>query len=189
MNEKGSGDTVQPAPAAGEGGTDSMQKIRNLLFGSQMREYARSLAELSERLRNETERLREEQSGRLGKLESFLHGELERLAGQYQQERQERLAAQAEAAERLQALGRDLVARVEALDERLSREALALRGELQRYAGEQLDALHRSHQELADTLERERARLADEKTGREELGQLFTELGLRLNRQLDLPQP
>ena len=54
---------------------------------------------------------------------------------------------------------------------------------------ELLDTLHQRHRELADSLERERARLQDEKTSRDEMAQLFSELALRLNRELDLPEP
>ena len=39
------------------------------------------------------------------------------------------------------------------------------------------------------TVDRERLRLQDEKTSRDEMAQLFTELALRLNREFQLPQP
>ena len=181
-----SGHSVDPDTVA-DG--ERMDKVRNLLFGSQMRDYDRRFAELAERVRSEGERLREEQDARLARLETFLRTELERLDGRLQQERQERQGAQQEQDDRIESRQRELAARIESLDARLSKEALDLRGELQAQADGQLAELHRSHRELGVALETQGARLHDEKTGRDELAQLFTELGLRLNRELELPQP
>lgn len=182
--------TGQDMPPAGSPAAPpdaSMDKVRSLLFGSQMRDYERRLAELSDRLASEAARLSEEQSARLAKLDTFLRSELERLTNQDRQERQERAAAIEDLAGRLTALQRDLSTRISDLDGRVSQEALDLRGALREQAAEQAEALLRTRQELTAGLERERARLHDEKTSRDELAQLFTELALRLNRDMDLP--
>lgn len=191
MTERASG-TVSEAAGQTPSGTDEaarMDKIRALLFGGRMRDLERGITDLGARLRDEAERLRQEQNERLAKLESYVRSELERLGEQHHNGRQEGVAAHEALAARLDGLERELRDRIVSLDDRLAGELLALRGELRDQAGEQLDQVRRTRGELTDALDRERHRLQDEKTGREELAQLFTELGLRLRRELELPQP
>ncbi len=190
MSETASEKTLgQKGQAQGQSDEDTrMEKVRALLFGSQMRDYDRRFGELGDRLRDEIDRLRQEQNARLAKLEAFLRAELDRMNFQHRQGRQERINAQAELADRIEALERDLRERLEGDGERLSREALALRAEMREQVGEQLEALHRTRVELSEALEKEHLRLQEDKAGREELAQLFTELALRLNREFELPK-
>lgn len=187
---------VPPAAAAAvgvqaeqEAPDPGMEKVRTLLFGAQMREYDRRFAELSKRMDGELERLREEQGARIARLEAFVRGGLERLTTQHHQERQERIAAHQALSDRLEGLERELGRRIEALDARLCGELLEIRGALQGHADEHADALHRTHRSLSEALEKECLRLQEEKTGRDELAQFFSELALRLNRELELPRP
>jgi hypothetical protein len=190
MSEHAFGGGLEPPAQTGAlEGTDKMEKIRALLFGSQMREYDRRLVELGERLRGESERLREEQATRLGKLDAYVRGELERLSERLQQERQERLKAEEALAEPLGVAQRELIARLEGIEERLGKEGRDLRGRIERQAAEQIEAVQRSRRELGEVIEAQGERLQDQKTGRDELAALFTEVALRLNRELELPQP
>jgi hypothetical protein len=165
-----------------------MDQLRSLLFGSQMRDYDRRLKELGERLDSDLLRLRDEQRARTERLEGLVRVELERLAGEIRRVREERIAAYRETIERIESLDRDLGGRLEGLASTLAAETRAREGALLAQSGELLDALDGRARALDESLRRERDRLQDEKTNRDELAALFTELALRLNRELDLPQ-
>src|SRR5262249_26665424 len=65
-------------------------RIREILFGSQMREYSQRFAELEERLLHETNGLRGELRSRLDSLEAYTRQEIECLSDRQKAERAER---------------------------------------------------------------------------------------------------
>ena len=73
---------VIPAPLAdaeaAAGG--NLDKVRDLLFGGQMRDYDRKFARLEERLVKETADLRDEVKKRLAALEAYMKAEVESLS-------------------------------------------------------------------------------------------------------------
>src|SRR6476660_4864123 len=96
--------TELPEPAVANGSIDESQnveQIRNILFGSQMRDYDGRFQKLEERLTREAEELRTDLQKRLDALEAFMRGESESLANRLGTEQAER----SQATERL---GRDL---------------------------------------------------------------------------------
>ena len=70
ISEQGAIQTpVQDADSAAGGNLD---KVRDLLFGGQMRDYDRRFARLEERLVKETTELRDDVKKRLGALEAYM---------------------------------------------------------------------------------------------------------------------
>ncbi|QQO55020.1 MAG: hypothetical protein N838_18350 [Thiohalocapsa sp. PB-PSB1] len=185
-------DNQDPAMAAAETGVDAkMAQLRQLLFGSQLREYDRRLQELSERQSLESARLRDEQRVRFDKLDAFVRGELERLSGTLHRQREERVTATRQLTERIETLAaelaRDFGERIDSLDVALTSECSQRQAAMLALSAEQSDALESRARALEEQLFAERDRLQDAKTNRDELAQLFSELALRLNRELDLP--
>jgi predicted nucleotidyltransferase len=87
--------TVAPKSAPGQavGAPDAetnVNKIRDILFGGQMRDYERRFGEISTRIEADSARLRLEVQERLGRLESFIRQELEAGAARMQRESRER---------------------------------------------------------------------------------------------------
>jgi hypothetical protein len=80
----------RPGPA------ENVDRIREILFGSQMREYAQRFGQIEERLMRETGELRAEVRRRLDSLEAYARQEVGALADRLNTERSER----AESAER-----------------------------------------------------------------------------------------
>jgi len=90
--------------AAGDGGNKAMSggdivgagnvdKIRDILFGSQMREYERKFQRMEERIGKEISSLREESSKRIDSLESYVNKELEALGDRLKGEQSQRTEA------------------------------------------------------------------------------------------------
>src|SRR5260370_29408328 len=86
--------TQAPPEAAGGNGvvdeSDNVDRIRNILFGSQMREYDGRFRKLEERLAREAGELRADLQKRLEALEGFMKGEVESMTHRLQGEKEER---------------------------------------------------------------------------------------------------
>src|SRR5579862_3473204 len=76
----------------------NVDKIRDILFGSQMRDYDRKFAMLEERLMKETADFREDVKRRFATLEAFIKGEIEALDAAQKAEKTERTEAEKKAA-------------------------------------------------------------------------------------------
>ena len=85
---KPSPDVNAPVGAEGEVREGAnVDKIRDILFGSQMRDYDKRFARVEERLVKDAAALREEIKKRIDGLESFVHQEVESLGQRLKNER------------------------------------------------------------------------------------------------------
>ena len=169
------------AEAAAGGNLD---KVRDLLFGGQMRDLDRRFSRLEERLVKETADLREEVRKRLTTLEGYMKAEVDSFSDRLRAEQDGRASAD-------QDLGRDLRGVAQQFDQKLGHlDELVARG--QRELRQQL---HSQHQELSDEirqrfedvlqrLAREAGELRGDKTDRKALAALLTEMAMRLNGDL-----
>ena len=73
------------------GGAGNVDKIRDILFGTQMRDYEARFARLEETLVKETVEIRETNRRRFEQMEGFIKRELESLQTRLKSERDERL--------------------------------------------------------------------------------------------------
>ncbi len=85
MHEAGAGSEAAGRPATGDaGGGASIDKVRDLLFGGQLRELDRRFARLEERLVKETNQLRQDMQARIDALEAYARKESDSLSDQNQ---------------------------------------------------------------------------------------------------------
>jgi hypothetical protein len=159
-----------PAPAAAEPQPESLDKVRDILFGGQMRAVETRLQGLEERLRREHETLRADFAKQIESLDAFIRSEVhllgERLAAERTKRGEELKALAAEIKEAIRALEKRHVKLEEAtnladagLRDQLLLQSTAAAAELARM-GERLGAeLSRSHQAL-DTAKTDRTALA-----------------------------
>jgi hypothetical protein len=173
-------DDPATAAAHGDGAEAKMAQLRELLFGSQMREYDQRFEDLAERQTSALARLRDEQRVRVEQLDAFVRGEVDRLSGELRLEREERLSAAHQLADQIETLRRDLAgdlgARIDALTAALADESRDRDAGLMAQARQLSNAFDARVRALEDLLQQERARLQDETPSRDELAQLFAEL-------------
>ena len=185
------GNRVEGNTTEGDMADGNMAQLRQLLFGSQMRDYDRRFKDLAERQSTELTRLRDEQQARVEQLDAFVRGELERLSGELRLEREERLSAARQLADQLENLQRDLArdlgARIDALTAALADESRNRETGLMAQATQLSDAFDARVRALEALLQQERDRLQAVKPSRDELAQLFTEVAMRLNPASDMP--
>ena len=86
--------TNQPSAESGTSArneeSNNVDRIRDIIFGGQMRDYESKFGQFEERLAKETSELREDLKRRLASLEAYVKSELGALADQLSAEKDER---------------------------------------------------------------------------------------------------
>ena len=152
--------------------SDNVDRIRNILFGSQMRDYESRFEKLEERLARETSAMRSELQGQLQAL-NLEQGERRQAIEQLAQQIPEMLRGLELKINHLEKEGAKDIAE---LREKILEQSIALSAELSN-----------KHDELKDLLDREARQLRDAMTGREALAEVLTELALRLKNESRAP--
>jgi hypothetical protein len=168
--------------------SENVDRIRDILFGGQMRAYEQRFRDLETRMDSAATRLRGDLETRVGRLEAHARSELEALSERLQVDRRERLDADAELANEVAALGKELRVAVSELEHRLTGQLQSLRAALHQRGTDFDDSLRRSHEALDQALQRHVRELGDDKVGHEGLADMFGELALRLRGDFRLPE-
>lgn len=167
-------------PPAGEAPPESLDKVRDILFGGQMRAVETRMQGLEERLRREHETLRSEFAKRIGELDAQVRGEVqglnERLAAERTKRVEELKALTAELKESLRALEKRHVK----LEEATSMADAGLRDLLLHQAKEATTELTKLGERLTAELQRSHHELRSTKTDSVALAGLFSELASRI---------
>jgi len=169
------------------GGAGNVDKIRDILFGSQMRDYEARFARLEETLVKETMEIRDTNRRRFDQLETYIKREFETVQTRFRTERDERLDAASQHARELKDLGDTLSRRIRDLDDRSSSVERDLRAQMMDQAREITAEMRASHDDILSLLEKRVHELRDSKTDRAALATLFTEVALRLSDQFRIP--
>lgn len=183
-----SNDDAKALIAAGGDEGKNVDKIREILFGTQMRDYDSRFSKLEERVMRDTDRLREDLKRRFDTLESFIKGEVESLTQRLKSEKAERLEALKELTRELKDATKALDKKLAQLEEEMNGGHSELRNRLLEQSKSLTAEIEQKHGELSEALDREAQLLRVEKTDRAMLGDLFSEVGLRLKNQLKLPE-
>ncbi len=181
------GDGAQNQPQVIRGGAGNVDKIRDILFGSQMRDYESRFARLEETLVKETTEIRESSRRRFDQLENYIRREFEAVQARLKTERDERSDSQNNQARELKEMGDSLSRRLRDLDDRESNVERSLRNDLLQQARDLTEEIRVKHDELASLLDRRAEELRDTKTDRAALATLFSEVALRLSDEFRIP--
>ena len=114
-------------PASASGRAENVERIRDILFGPQMREYRQRLVQIEERFLHEAEELKGEVRRRLDSLEAYTHQEVNELAERLKAERSERAESASQLARALADSVKSLEQRWMQSDERSSKDLRELR--------------------------------------------------------------
>jgi DNA polymerase II large subunit len=111
-------DSESRTPQVIQSGAGNVDKIRDILFGSQMRDYETRFARLEEAVIKETSEIRETSRRRFDQLEQYIKREFEALESRIRAEREERSDAGSQHSRELKELGEALTRRLRELDDR-----------------------------------------------------------------------
>jgi hypothetical protein len=179
----------RPAPAAALElpGVGNIDKIRDIIFGNQMRDHEKRFVRLEERLMKESSELRDAVKRRLEQLEAHSRYEPQTLAERLKAEHDERAGADHELRRDLRELGQAGDKKMALLDEQAVKSGRDLRQQLLEQSRQLADDLRHTGETLSATIAREAHELRGDKTDRAALAGLFTEMALRLSHELQSP--
>jgi len=181
-------DGVKPQ-GGGKTASESLDKVRDILFGSQAREYEKRFARLEERLIKEAADLREDLKNRFDGLELYVKKEVEALIAKLKAEHDERTESHEGISNELKDTSRAFERKTTQLDEQLSDNARGLREQILDQSKTISDEIRKKHEAMSAGVERATAELRDEKTDRAALAALFMEMAMRLNNEFTIPGP
>ena len=165
----------------------NIDKIREILFGVQMRDYEKRFFRLEERLLKESADLREDSRRRFEALEAFVRNEFEALSERMKAEQGTRDMSVQGVSRELRETGQRLEQRLAQLDEETARKQRDLRQQILDQSKNLNDEIRHKFEELSAMLEREAVELRHDKTDRSALAALFTEVAMRLNNEFRIP--
>jgi len=166
----------------------NVEKIRDILFGGNMRDYDKRFARLEDRLVSDIERLSQDVFKRFENLDNYIRKEFEDLAEKLHVEKSERKREREEGVKEIQDIQKYTDNRFADVEQQNTAEARNLRTSLHEQGNELLDLVRTTRDELSTSINKEAKELQDIKVARSDLAELFSELALRLNRDFDLPE-
>jgi uncharacterized membrane-anchored protein YhcB (DUF1043 family) len=164
---------------------NSLDKVRDILFGNQVRELEKRFARLEERLVKELNNVRDETKKRLDYLETYIKKEVDSLTERLKNEQLERDTGVKSLAEEHKNLTSSLEKKFAQFNEQTTNSQRELREHLLNQSNSLQDDIRQKYEEILTLLERESQELRREKTDRSKLASLFTELAIRLNSDMN----
>lgn len=179
-----SAERVGPGDLPGAG---NLEKVRDILFGNQMREVDRRFARLEERIIKETRDLKDDIKRRLDALEAYANKETDALASQMRQEHADRVEANARLARDLADTTGAFERRSAALDDQLAKGHREIRQHILEQQQRLSEDMREKIDEVLAALARETHELRTDKTDRMALASLLKEMAMRLTDEFQLP--
>ena len=174
--------------AADIAGGGNLDKIREILFGVQMRESDKKFLRLEERLSKEASDLREDIRKRFDALEVFVKKEVESLTARLKAEQEERAGSDKEVARELKDLAKATEKKISQIDDQAAKNQRDLRQQILDQSKSMTDEIRQKAEQISALLERRFQELRSEKADRTALASLFTEMAVRLNDEFRLPE-
>ncbi len=181
----GADDNATVEDAVGAAG--NVDKIRDILFGGQMRDYDRRFETLHKQFERDLGRAQSEFDKRVTSFESYTKKELEKLTAKYLQEKKERVEASKQMERLLKEGLKDLEDKLSAMDEYVTTENADLRSEIHDSKKEIVADMKSLFEELTEFTRTGQEALNDVKIDRAELSSMLTEMAMRITRDFTLP--
>jgi len=170
-------------------GAESLDKVRDILFGAQSREYEKRFQRLEERLIKEAADLREDLRKRFDGLEAYVKQEIESLVRNLKAEHDQRTETHNDISRELKITSQSFERKTSQIDEQLSANTRALREQILEQSKNLSDEIREKHETMTAGVNRATAELRNEKTDRAALAALFMEVAMRLNNEFTIPRP
>lgn len=168
-------------------GGGNLDKVRDILFGGQMRDYEKRFNRLEDRLIKECSNIREDIKKRLDSLETYIMQEVEALNEGLKAEQSQRDETSKEIAQELKDTTKTLEKKIGQLDEQTSQKQRELRQQILDQSKSLDDDMRQKYESILAVIEREVQELRSDKTDRSTLAALLTQVAMRLNNEFDIP--
>src|SRR5271157_2670470 len=181
-------DAKLPNNSSGKEEGANVDKIRDILFGSQMRDYEKRFSRLEENVSKAVETLREDTTKRLDTLSNFVQQEFDSLSQRVKTEKSERTDGLKELGRELKEASKLIEKKLGQLEEQMSDGQSELRAKLLEHSKAMSNEIDKLRRETSASLDREVDILRNDKTDRAALADIFAEFSLRLKNDLESPE-
>lgn len=185
MSEKKAEESVDQVISDAAG---NLGQVRDILFGTQMRDYEERFTRIDKTMNQEIEAVKESARRRIESLEQYFKDELTTVIDTIKSEQAARTKAVEDLVAQLKSLNTALEKSTTEHNQKLSDTKRDLHDQILTQSRGLRDELEEKAHALSTTLERETNDLRDKKTDRSKLADLLMEMGLRLNDELELPK-
>ncbi len=169
------------------GERDSVDRIRDILFGAQVRQFEQKFGSLEDTMRKEIVNLKDETRKTIETLEKYTKKEFESLVTQLKTEQTERSDSANELSGKLDNLNKTLDKKISRLDEKTNAGQHDLQEQILQQSKNLMKEIQQAHTEITAALKKAVEELRKEKTDRIALGNLLNEMGLRLKEEFKIP--
>src|ERR1700723_1126663 len=166
----------------------NVDKIRDILFGSQMRDYEKRFMRLEDTVTKAIETLREDMTKRFDTLSNYMKEEVDSLSQRVKAEKSERSDGMKEVSREIKDGAKVIEKKLSQLEEQMSDGHGELRSKLLEHSKSMAAEIDKLRAAPTAALNREVDVLRDEKTDRAGLADLFNEFSLRLKNKFELPE-
>ena len=167
--------------------SQNVERIRDILFGPQMRDYDGRFQRLEERLTHEANNLRWDIQKRLEAIEAFMRGETASLGNRLTAEQNERAQTLEKISRDLGDAAKHLNERLTNLDGQMAKEIRDLRQQMLDHSKALSTEIKDKHDALKAGLDNEAAQIRGSMTAKDQLAEMLSELSLRLKNQFHVP--
>lgn len=167
--------------------SQNVDRIRDILFGSQMRDYDGRFQRLEERLAQDAAEVRADLQRRLEALEAFMKGEVESMTHRLRAENAERNQALGKLAHDLGETAQGLELKLSNLDHQAAKDIRDLRQQLLEQSKALSAEMKEKHEQMKAGLDHEAQQIRGAMTGREALAEMLSEVSLRLKNEFKVP--
>ena len=164
----------------------NIDKIRDILFGSQSRDFERRFGRMEDRLAGEVSELRDDVRRKLDTLEEYIKSEVKSLTERLSSEQNSRGDAVKNLSDELKSLSHNFDKKVTAINEQSAKSESELRQQIMTLSKNLSEEMQKKHSDAIAALDREAGQIRDEKTDRTALAELLTEMAMRLTGDFKL---
>lgn len=166
--------------ANGEQEEGSIDKIRDILFGVQMRESEKKVSKIEESFSKEMDDMKMEMRRKLESLEQYIKNEIKALSERITSEQNSRMDSVKELSTELKNLTHSVDKKVTQINEHAAKSESALRDQILAQSKNLTDDSQQRHADLLSKLASESGEIRSDKADRSLIAQLFTEMAMRL---------
>jgi hypothetical protein len=166
--------------------TGSVDKIRDLIFGTQMQDYEKRFDRLEKNLLKKISDIRTETKKGFDSLEKYTKNEISTLYDTIRTEKNERIESYQKISNDLNNLSKSIQEKLEILSDQTTKSDQSLRQQILDQSKSLSNEVNEIKEDISKALDRAVQELRDEKTDRKALANLLAEMAIRLNHELNL---
>ncbi len=159
---------------------DNVDKIRDILFGQQLREFERKFAQIEDRLNSDLDALRGESQRQNESLQTYIDSEAEILSGKLKNEADARQKQLDDLHDELKKLARQIDGRLSDLSARIEEQGRDFNQKLLKHSQEASAELQKLQEQMRQRMDKQHRDLNQSKVDRSLLAEMLTSLAMQL---------